>query len=99
MVQLAGRKMGLRVEIDYLPDPRVEQEAHYFNAKHSKLIDLGLKPHLLSDSLLDSLMNIAVQHRDRIDTSLILPKVNWRQPRNDRRQQATEAAAVSSEGF
>ena len=99
MVQLAGRKMGLRVEIDYLPDPRVEQEEHYFNAKHSKLIDLGLKPHLLSDSLLDSLMNIAVQHRDRIDTSLILPKVNWRQPRNDRRQQATEAAAVSSEGF
>ena len=37
-----------------LQDPRVEAEEHYYNAKHSKLIDLGLKPHWLSDSLLDS---------------------------------------------
>lgn len=101
MVKLAGEKMGLRVEIDYLPDPRVEAEEHYFNAKHSKLIDLGLKPHYLSDSLLDSLMNIAVKHRDRIDASLIMPKVNWRRSRNDRSKEASAAAtaAVSSDGF
>ena len=84
MVQAAGKKMGLRVEIDHLPDPRVEAEEHYYNAKHSKLIDLGLQPHLLSDSLLDSLMNIAVQYRDRIDASLFLPQVNWRKPRNEK---------------
>ena len=62
-----GREVGLKVEIDHLPDPRVEAEEHYYNAKHSKLVDLGLKPHLLSDSLLDSLMNIAMKYRDRID--------------------------------
>ena len=56
-----ARRLGLDVEIDHLPDPRVEAEEHYYNAKHSKLIDLGLKPHLLSDSLLDSLMNIAIR--------------------------------------
>ena len=39
----------------------MEAEEHYYNAKHSKLIDLGLQPHLLSDSLLDSLMNIAIR--------------------------------------
>ncbi len=76
----AGKKLGLSVEIDHLPDPRVEAEEHYYNAKHSKLVDLGLEPHLLSDSLLDSLMNIAVQYRDRIDASLMLPQVNWREP-------------------
>jgi UDP-sulfoquinovose synthase len=92
MVQVAGRKLGLTIEIDHLPDPRVEAEAHYYNAKHSKLIDLGLQPHFLSDSLLDSLMNIALRYRDRIDLSLMLPQVNWRRTRNERRRHATPAA-------
>ena len=87
LVQTAGRKLGLPVEIDHLPDPRVESEDHYYNAKHSKLIDLGLKPHYLSDSLLDSLMNIAVRYRERIDTSMFTPQVNWRNSSNVRRPQ------------
>jgi UDP-sulfoquinovose synthase len=94
MVQTAARRMGLPVEIDHLPDPRVEAEEHYYNAKHSKLIDLGLKPHPLSDSLLDSLMNIAVQYRDRIDTSLFMPRVDWRKPVNDRRQPVSTPAGA-----
>lgn len=48
------------------------------NAKHSKLVDPGLQPHLLSESLLDSLLNIAVQYQDRIDASLFMPHVDWR---------------------
>ncbi len=95
MVQAAARKMGLPVEIDFLPPPRVEAESHYYNAKHSKLIDLGLEPHYLSDSLLDSLMNIAVKYSDRIDSSLFLPQVEWRNPRNQRKQRQGAMAAVS----
>ena len=95
LVQAAARKMGLPVEIDFLPPPRVEAESHYYNAKHSKLIDLGLKPHYLSDSLLDSLMNIAVKYSDRIDSSLFLPQVEWRNPRNERKQRQGALAAVS----
>ena len=59
MIKQVAGKMGLQVEIDHLPDPRVEAEAHYYNAKHSKLTDLGLEPHLLSDSLVNSLINRA----------------------------------------
>jgi UDP-sulfoquinovose synthase len=95
MCVTAGKKLGLNVEIDHLQDPRVEAEEHYYNAKHSKLIDLGLKPHLLSDSLLDSLMNIAIKYRDRADASLMLPQVNWREPRNDRRLQMSKTARNS----
>ncbi len=87
LVESAARKLDVVVEIDHLPDPRVEAEQHYYNAKHSKLIDLGLQPHRLSDSLLDSLMNIAMKYRDRVDVSLMLPQVNWREPKNDRRIQ------------
>jgi len=94
VVESAARNLGLSVEVDHLPDPRVEAEEHYYNAKHSKLIDLGLKPHLLSESLLDSLLNIAIKYRDRIDTTLMLPQVNWRYPRNYRWQQVGTPTAA-----
>ncbi|MFZ3200122.1 MAG: NAD-dependent epimerase/dehydratase family protein [Candidatus Acidiferrales bacterium] len=97
MVESEGKKLGLRVEIEHLPDPRVEAEEHYYNAKHSKLPDLGLKPHLLSDSLLDSLMNIAVQYRSRIDPSLFLPQVNWRNATNERRAKGASTSASLSQ--
>jgi UDP-sulfoquinovose synthase len=64
----------------------VEAEEHYYNAKHSKLIELGLEPHYLSESLLDTLMNIALKYQDRVDASNFLPQVNWRNPCNDRRK-------------
>jgi UDP-sulfoquinovose synthase len=95
LVAAAAKKLGVSTEVEHLPDPRVELEEHYYNAKHSKLIDLGLQPHLLSDSLLDSLMNIALKYRDRIDPDLILPQVNWRSPRNERRGQGSAGVARS----
>ncbi|MBV9034408.1 MAG: NAD-dependent epimerase/dehydratase family protein [Acidobacteriaceae bacterium] len=97
LVQTAGHKLGLAVEIEHMPDPRVEKEQHYYNAKHSKLIDLGLKPRYLSDSLLDSLMNIALEYRERIDSSVLLPQVNWRSGANERKRQValTEVAALA----
>jgi UDP-sulfoquinovose synthase len=85
LVQASGKEIGLKVQIDHLPDPRVEAENHYYNAKHSSLLKLGLEPHLLSNSLLDSLINIAIRYHDRIDQSLFLPRVNWRKATNDRR--------------
>jgi len=99
-VQLAGKQLGLNVEIDHIADPRVEAEQHYYNAKHSKLVDLGLEPHMLSEALLDSLVNIAIKYRDRVDPALMLPQVNWREPKNDRRIQLGIAAnsAVAAAG-
>src|SRR5271155_2689930 len=92
IVQAAAKKINLSVEISHLPDPRVEAEDHYYNAKHSKLVDLGLQPHLLSDAMLDSLLKVAVKYRDRIDASLILPSVNWRNSRNNYRERAKSSA-------
>ncbi len=96
MVQSAARKLGMRVEINHLLDPRVESEQHYYNARHSRLADLGLEPHYLSDSLLDSLMNIAIRYQDRIDTSLFLPQVQWRSTRNRAARQPGVSATVSA---
>jgi UDP-sulfoquinovose synthase len=94
-VREAGKDLGMKVEIDHIPDPRVEAEQHYYNAKHSKLLDLGLQPHYLSESLLDSLMNIALKYRDRVDPTIMLPQVNWREPRNDRRLHTNIGLGIS----
>jgi UDP-sulfoquinovose synthase len=77
-VKQAGIALGLDVEIDTIANPRVEAEEHYFNAKNTNLLNLGLQPHFLSDSLLDSLLNFAIKYQHRVDRSHILPKVNWK---------------------
>ncbi|CAN6918486.1 unnamed protein product [Brassica oleracea] len=78
LVTKAGLKLGLDVTKMTVPNPRVEAEEHYYNAKHTKLMELGLEPHYLSESLLDSLLNFAVQFKDRVDTKQIMPSVSWK---------------------
>lgn len=80
MVKKASVTLGLDVEIQNIENPRVELEDHYFNAKNTNLLDLGLQPHYLSDSLLDSLLNFAIKYKNRVDKNEILPKVSWRNP-------------------
>jgi len=77
MVAKAGSTLGLKVDVKSFDNPRVEREEHYFNAKNTNLLDLGLQPHLLSDSLLDSLLNFAIKYKHRVDDAQILPKVKW----------------------
>jgi UDP-sulfoquinovose synthase len=70
------------VEIEYLDNPRVELEQHYYNVIHTGLVELGLQPHLLSDTLIDSLFGIVKRHIDRVDLSVMRPTVNWRRTNN-----------------
>jgi nucleoside-diphosphate-sugar epimerase len=82
-VQQAAQEMGMVVPIHNLPNPRVEREAHYYNAAHTKLLDLGLQPHYLSDTLIESMFEVVQRHRGRIKEELILPGVDWRRTQND----------------
>ncbi|MGH9128402.1 MAG: hypothetical protein ACRDY2_05410, partial [Acidimicrobiales bacterium] len=59
------------VPIARLNDPRIEAEEHYDRAAHTKLLDLGLVPHLLDDELIASLAAVVERHADRIITEAI----------------------------
>jgi UDP-sulfoquinovose synthase len=59
-------------------NPRVESEAHYYRAAHTGLLDLGLVPHMLSETLIDSLFRVAERHKDRVALEAIRPTVQWR---------------------
>ncbi len=78
LVQRAGAEYGLDVKVDHLDNPRVEAEEHYYNAKHSALLDLGLKPHYLSETLVESMFAKIEEHKDRVITKAIMPKTLWR---------------------
>lgn len=66
------------VQVEHLENPRVEQPEHYYNVKHTGLVDLGLKPHLLSDTLIDSMFDIVAANKDRVDPAALLPTVRWK---------------------
>jgi len=76
-VQASGSRAGLKVEVSHVPNPRMEQEEHYYNAKHSKLADLGLRPNLLTDSVLDSMLATVRGSAGRISTHFFQPRIVW----------------------
>jgi UDP-sulfoquinovose synthase len=77
-VQKAGAEVGIDVKVDHIENPRVELEDHYYNAKHTKLLDLGLEPHLLSETLIESMFDTIERYRDRVIRDHILPTTRWR---------------------
>ena len=77
MVKAQAERLGLKVEIDHLKNPRVEAEQHYYNPSHRKLIELGLQPCLLSEELLQSMLKRVREHSARIKQDIILPRVTW----------------------
>jgi UDP-sulfoquinovose synthase len=79
--EVAARK-GIKAEIVNTPAPRVESENHYYNARRDKLLQLGLKPHFLSDALIESVFDKLSLYRDRVRRNTIMPMVEWRNARN-----------------
>jgi UDP-sulfoquinovose synthase len=79
-VRDAGAQHGLDVRIEHLENPRVELEDHYYNPRHTKLLDLGLEPHLLSDTLIESMFATIGRYRERVILDHILPSTRWRLP-------------------
>lgn len=77
MVKAAAGRAGRTVEIAHLPNPRVELEEHYYNAKHSALVDLGLEPHFLTDELLDQMFARVCANSNAVDHTVFQPRVRW----------------------
>ncbi len=79
MAEMVQRVSPTPVDIaEGLANPRVEHETHYFNAANTKLLDLGLEPHLLTDDVVAGMLELVEQHRDRVDLNAIAPTVQWR---------------------
>jgi UDP-sulfoquinovose synthase len=78
LVRRAGAEVGIDVRVDHLENPRVEMEEHYYKPMHTKLLDLGLQPHLLSETLIESMFAAIDRYKDRVIPDHILPATRWR---------------------
>jgi UDP-sulfoquinovose synthase len=78
LVARAGAAYGLQVEVRGIDDPRVEAQEHYYKASNTHLLDLGLKPHYLSETLIESMFAAIETYRDRVIEKRILPRIRWR---------------------
>jgi UDP-sulfoquinovose synthase len=74
---LVAERFAGPVQIEHLDNPRVELAEHYYNVKHTGLVELGLRPHLLSDTLIESMFDIVAANKDQVDLEALLPKVRW----------------------
>lgn len=77
MVQEQGAKLGLEVKVAHYENPRAEMEEHYYNPRHDKLLDLGLQPRLLKDTLIEDMIKRVIQFKDRIIDRAIVPSIRW----------------------
>jgi UDP-sulfoquinovose synthase len=77
-VKRIGDKLGYSVTLDQIENPRVEREAHYYNVQHTGLTELGLKPHYLTDEILESFFAIADNYKNRINKNAFLKGINWK---------------------
>ena len=77
LVKHAGEHLGYSVEIQHVDNPRVEKEEHYYNAIHTKLLDLGLEPTLLGEELVESMIHAIERHKGRAIESSIDPRTRW----------------------
>jgi UDP-sulfoquinovose synthase len=77
LVKQAGEHLGYSVEIQHVDNPRVEKEEHYYNAIHTKLLDLGLEPTLLGEELVESMIHAIERHKGRAIEAAIDPRTRW----------------------
>jgi UDP-sulfoquinovose synthase len=77
-VQHAAKELGLSVEIAEIENPRTEAQEHYYNPTHTKLLDLGLEPTLLSEDLVTATLTTLLTYRDRVIHGAIAPRTRWR---------------------
>jgi UDP-sulfoquinovose synthase len=78
LVKRSAAELGIEVDIQHYPNPRVELEDHYYNAVNTKLIQLGLRPHHLGEELVRSMIRIIDRYKSRVDERAIIPRTRWK---------------------
>jgi UDP-sulfoquinovose synthase len=77
-VRHAAGELGIEARVDHLRNPRLELEEHYYNPTHTKLLSLGLRPTLLSETLIESMLEVIRRYQDRVIPDVIDPVTQWR---------------------
>ena len=69
-----GSKIGADIEL--LPNPRIEQENHYYNPTNKAFIELGLSPNKLNRNFILEFYETITKFSNYIN-QLFYPNIKW----------------------
>ncbi len=72
-----GKLFGLELCIEHIQNPRKEEEKHYYNPTYQGLLDIGVKPHYLTNKVLNNMLNKVNQHKENIKVNEFFKGIKW----------------------
>lgn len=69
--------LGYDVQIDQLENPRKEAEVHYYNPTYQGLLEIGVKPHYLTEAIVESMFHLVEPYKDNIRKDVIFRGIRW----------------------
>lgn len=76
-VQDVGNRLGFNVEVRNIENPRKELEEHYYKPKHTGLLEIGLKPNILTDEVLVKMIGHVAKYKADIMQHKIFRGTKW----------------------
>ncbi len=77
-VKIALKEIDIETTIKKMKNPRIEKEKHYYNAMHSGMKKLGLKPSLLTNKSIIEIAEHVLKYKKKINKAIIQPKSIWK---------------------
>ena len=78
-VKKMGEKLGLKVEVQNVENPRFELEEHYYSPDHQHLLDLGYEPTHDIESEIAVVLKDLMKYKTRIEARAhaLTPDIRW----------------------
>ena len=77
LIRKVGQQRGHQVEVKSITNPRKEAEEHYYNTTFQRLQDIGVKPHYLTEEVLDRLFEVVESYQSNIREGVIYKGFKW----------------------
>lgn len=77
MVLNAAKHLNLTTAINYINNPRNEEQDHYYNPVHEKLLNLGYRPNTDIQGEITRLIRQLLPFKSRVNKQVIYPTTSW----------------------
>lgn len=77
LTKTVGDRLGFKVRIEHIENPRKEAEEHYYNPVYQGLVDIGVEPHYLTEEVMERMFHTVNRYRENIRADTILKGIKW----------------------
>lgn len=79
LVVNAAKKIGIKSKIQFLKNPRVEMNKHFYKPTNKSFLKIGLKPRKINNNFIIEQIKYIQRNLNNIDIESIKPTVKWNQ--------------------